>query len=286
MITLNTSSIPVVNYNKYQRNNTPSFTSSIPKESAFLNPLKKGFDKLTDKIAQCYTGPLFSSKITNWLAKKDNIGRIVDHMQAIGSYVISGMYMFQTLRNDNMDEDRRVTLAINQGLTLLASTAIAYFISNRLEKPWDKHVSAKYAANKLGFSMEQLEENVKKHQEKIKNIYLNKHPEDVELKKFKKPDLAHYIKEGLDNANLAGKLKGLAVLKSLIIFSSVYRFFGPVAVTPVATWLGNKLTGATKKIAPEQKTQAEDKQDASSDSINKEFNYTATKAAMARFLAK
>ena len=148
-----------------------------------------------------------------------------------------------------MDDDRKTTLAINQGLTLVASTAIAYLVSEKLVGPWNKHVSMKYAANKLNITTEQLAENLKKHQEKIKKLYADKHPEDIGLKKFKKPNLIHYVKEGSENSNLAGKLKGLDVLKSLIIFGSVYRFFGPVAVTPVATWIGNMITGANKKNA-------------------------------------
>lgn len=250
MITLNTS-ISSTNYS-YQRNTNPSFNGSMPTKSAFLNPLTKGFDKLTDGIARQYTGRLYSSKIANWLAHRNDVGRIVDHMQAIGSYIISGMYMLQTIRNKDMDEDRRRTLAINQGLTLVASTAIAYFVSERLVGPWNKHVSMKYAANKRGITVEQLEKELETHRAKIKKIYMEKHPEDVELKKFKKPNLVHYVEKSLKNDNLAGKLKGLDVLKSLIIFGSVYRFFGPVAVTPVATWIGNHLTGASKK-AKEQK---------------------------------
>ena len=257
MITLNTS---ISNSNqRYQRTSNPAFKGAMPQKSAFLNPITKGFDKLTDGIAKYYTGPLYSSKIANWLANRNDVGRIVDHMQAIGSYVISGMYMLQTIRNKDMDEDRRRTLAINQGLTLVASTAIAYLVSERLVGPWNKHVSMKYAANKRGISVEQLEKELEAHRAKIKKIYMEKHPDDIELKKFKKPNLIHYVEKSLKNDNLAGKLKGLDVLKSLIIFGSVYRFFGPVAVTPVATWIGNHLTGASPK-AKEQKNEAKPQQ--------------------------
>lgn len=268
MLTINTS---ISNYNNKYKNNISFKSGNIPQHSAFLNPLKKGFDKVTDKIAQYYTGPLFSNRITNWLSRRNDIGRIVDHMQAIGSYVISGMYMTQTLRNKNMDEDRRTTLAINQGLTLVASTAIAYFVSEKLVGPWNKHVSMKYAANKLNITTDQLEEKLKLHQEKIKKLYKDKHPDDIELKKFKKPNLIHYIEEGLENTNLAGKLKGLDVLKSLIIFGSVYRFFGPVAVTPVANWLGDKITGAGKKSTAQQEQDL---------TCNKENTYSGFNKAM------
>ena len=277
MITLNTS-ISNTNY-RYQRNSNPSFNGAMPTKSAFLNPFRKSFDKLTDGIAKYYYGPLVSSKITHWLSHRNDIGRIVDHMQAIGSYVISGMYMLQTIRNKDMDEDRRRTLAINQGLTLVASTAIAYLVSERLVGPWNKHVSMKYAANKRGISVEQLEKDLKAHQEKIKKIYTDKHPEDIELKKFKKPNLVHYLEEGVKNGDLAKKLKGLDVLKSLIIFGSVYRFFGPVAVTPVATWIGNMITGANKKQHDETANKEAENQ------ITNDFA-NITRPQMAKFLGK
>ena len=320
MITLNTS-IPYGN-NKYNKNTT-SFNGNLPVKSAFLNPFKKTFNKLTDGIGKYYYGPLISSRPANWLFHRNDISKIVDHMQAIGSYIISGMYMIQTLRNKDMDEDRRTTLAINQGLTLVASTAIAYFISNRLEKPWDENVTMKYAANKLDLSKDELDKRLKKHQDDIKQKYFTKHQDDIklenidinsmkklyknknksldkfdsyisdlikdksielELKKFKKPDLAHYLKEGIGNEDLAGKVRGLNVLKSLIVFGSVYRFFGPVAVTPVATWLGNKLTGASKKVTAENGQKAQQSIQQGKENIYNGFSEALGLNAKAKFL--
>ncbi len=268
-VTLNTTR-PDYSY-RYNNNSeknyasAQSFGGSMPIQSAFLNPFKKGMDKLTDKIAQYYTAPLFSSKITNWLSKKDNIGSIVDHMQTIGSVVISGMYMTQTLRNQNMDEKRKKTLAVNQGLTLVASTGIAYLFSHWFLGPWNNKISMPYAAKKLNTSVEQLEKDLNTHREKIKKLYIEKHPDDVELKKFKKPNLMHYVDKGLKDADLAGKLKGLDVLKSLIIFGSVYRFLGPVAVTPVANWIGDKLFGNTGKDKQAEAVKAQNQQKAETD---------------------
>ena len=38
----------------------------------------------------------------------------------------------------------------------------------------------------------------------------------------------------------------MGVLKKLAVFGTVYRFLGPVAVTPVANWIGNKLAANQK----------------------------------------
>ncbi len=252
---------------------SPSFKAGMPLKSAFLKPLEKGMDKVTDTIADYYTAPFaFSNKITNWLSKREKLDKVVGHMQTAGSFIISGMYMAQTLRNDKLDEDRKKTLAVNQGLTLLFSTAGAYFLDNKLANFWNNNVSDKYVAKHLNLSQDVpypverfsnmsaddikqyakaekkwrkeenlrlLKEGLKNHQEKIKKLYLENHPDDIELANFKKPNLMHYIEKGLKNKELTGKLKGLDALKSLLVFGTVYRFVGPVAVTPLANWLGN-----------------------------------------------
>jgi hypothetical protein len=157
-VTLNTS----ISHNQYNvRKQNPSFNGSIPRKSAFLKPFNKGYDKLVDKLTDYYEAPMYSNKLANWFSHRDDIGRIVDHMQTIGSFIVTGMYMLQTLRNQNMDEKRKKTLAINQGLTLLASTAIAHLVSEKLVGPWNKHVSMKYAANKLECSQDELAEKLK-----------------------------------------------------------------------------------------------------------------------------
>ena len=113
-ITLNT------NYNNQTyRNNTlsagarkfagsaysqPTFTAAT--NSKFLDPFKKAVDKSTDWLAKNYTARLYQSKLAKILANQgDRLGRIVNHMQVAGSVIISGMYMTQTLRNNQLDED-------------------------------------------------------------------------------------------------------------------------------------------------------------------------------------
>ena len=53
--------------------------------------------------------------------------------------------------------------------------------------------------------------------------------------------------------DLAKNLTGMNLLKKIMVFGTVYRFFGPVAVTPLATWVGNtflhKEEKETKKSA-------------------------------------
>lgn len=268
-------------------NQNTSFKGGVPLRSVFLKPFERGMNKLTDGIADYYSGFAFSNGVTNWLSKREKLDKVVGHMQTAGSVIISGMYMTKTLQNRNLDEERKKTLAVNQGLTLLFSTMGAYFLDNKLADFWNKHVSDKYIASHLNLAADKtypgiknpnmtkkeleqfikeekawrkaenirlMKEGLKKHQEYIKNLYLENHPDDIKLVKFKKPDLMHYIEKGLKNKELTGKLKGLNALKSLLVFGTVYRFIGPVAVTPVANWIGNIFfSGNTKKQVSETK---------------------------------
>lgn len=321
MITLNTS-YSTQNYNQKYR---PSFKGAdIPRNSAFLAPFKRGFKKTTDGITKGYSAKIFSSKLAAWLARRDNIGSIVDHMQTLGSFVISGMYMTQTLRNKEMDDKRKKTLAINQGLTLVASTAIAYVFSNLFEKPWDKHIAIGYAQSNL--PEHDVEKELKQHQIKTANNYMKKHRDEEDLKgyldklnsdpkfeklkdnideyvkvhpeeknlkilegysKFKKPNLVHFvenvIEKGLDDKPLTRRLNGLSALKSLIIFGSVYRFIGPVVVTPIASWIADKFihNGGT----PAQKANDKDIKQPAQQAQPQEVKTDAfVKPMMAKFL--
>ena len=40
-----------------------------------------------------------------------------------------------------------------------------------------------------------------------------------------------------------------SICKKLFVFGTVYRFIAPVAVTPIASWLGEKLVAGKKKAA-------------------------------------
>ena len=41
--------------------------------------------------------------------------------------------------------------------------------------------------------------------------------------------------------SIATASKGMPVLASLTVFTFIYRYFTPVAVTPIANYIGNKL---------------------------------------------
>ena len=211
--------------------NKPAFTGEIPipKKSKLLAPFHKGMDKFTTWLSDNYTSKLYTSKIAQVLAKKtDKLNSVVDHMQVMGSIIISGMYMTQTLKNKQLDEDRRRTLAINQGLTFALSTIGSYTIDNMLDSKWER-LTAKYAQKQTGDSsfIEKLAQHNKE-----------------KLAKFKATSVLDYIAQTTQDKGLESRLRGMGVLKKLVVFGTVYRFLAPVAVTPFATMIGNKLVHA------------------------------------------
>ena len=138
-------------YRQYNNNKQQTFTAGmeIPRASKLLNPLRKVRNAATDKIAEQYTARIYTSKLAEWLAgRTEKLSSVVDHMQVIGSVIISGMYMLRTMQNPKIDEDRKPTLAINQGLTFGLSTLCGYVLDSRLDNLWEKFTQ-KYAARQL-----------------------------------------------------------------------------------------------------------------------------------------
>lgn len=55
-----------------------------------------------------------------------------------------------------------------------------------------------------------------------------------------------------DTQILKNKLRGIRLLGPIVIFTTIYRFIGPVVVTPIANAISNKIQ-ANKKVKAEQK---------------------------------
>ena len=240
----------------------------LPSGSKFLEPLNKGFDAFTDKIARYYTKPLYQSKAGKWLAWQKDSDQIVNHMQSIGSIIVSGMYMSLTLKNKNMDEETKKKLSINQGLTWLAATLGAYGLDSVLDSIWDKHVSLKHASKFLcdpenkEFADKQvlykkLVDDWEKHNKELKKMFDAKPAAEKKgflglRKKFKPISATKFIEKTFNNGELVKELKGLDVIKSLVIFGTMYRFISPVAVTPIANMIGDLIFTKHEKKAEQQ----------------------------------
>lgn len=273
-ITLNTNQFnSQYQYNSNSRNisrknsaisyNQPSFKGieEIPAKSNLLNPFKRGFNRLTLWLANNYTQKLYNSKLANFLANHSKkLDGVVDHMQVIGSVVISGMYMTQTLRNKQFDDDRKRTLAVNQGLTFAFATLGSYVVDRSLDSWWEK-ITLKYAQKQLGNN--KLGEQINKENKTIiQNAEKKLGKVWKEIPKKQRPKLLNtlkYIEDNLPDPGLESRLKGMGVLKKLIIFGSIYRFIVPVAVTPFANKLGERIAKIRHKDKTDENIISNDK---------------------------
>ena len=253
-ITLNTNQFNS-QYNNYSTNNNkpqkrytgnsyntqPSFKGiEIPTTSKVLAPFHRLMNSITSWISRNYTDKLYTSKIAEYLAKKtDKLGSVVDHMQVMGSIIISGMYMTETLRNKQLDEDRRRTLAINQGLTFAVSTIGSYVIDDMLDSKWEK-LTTKYASKELGD--DKLAEKIAKYNQELEATFNAEQLKGIKAKntKFKPATVLKYVEDNIPNTSLEKRLRGMNVLKKLVVFGTVYRFLAPVLVTPIANNLGER----------------------------------------------
>ena len=231
----NYQNISTANYS-YQ----PSFKGgiSIPAKSNFLasfrNAIDKGLDTMYEGISKHFSKHLYESGIAVWLSKQAGIGKIVNHMQSLGSIIISGMYMSQTLRS-NMDDDTKKKLALNQGLTWVVATVGAYIFDNALDSAWDKKVNIKFARRFLG--VPDLAKEFENYNESFKKAC------ELAGEKFKPKSVLDFFQDKkypeYNNKTLLSKIGGLNILKSLVVFGTVYRFLSPVAVTPIANMIGD-----------------------------------------------
>lgn len=234
--------------NQYRQNFTAAKSTIIldaveqeatKKTSSLFDPLEKAYDKVTDTVAQKFT-----SKITEWSAlhkvaeKFKDSKNLFQYCMTTGAIITSGMYMQQTYTNKKLDKDRRNTLVVNQGLTLALSTAGSFLLDKYL-KNWWENVTARFAGHLL---------NDKNFHENFVNKKKNIMTENKALAKDAKkklPSLDKTIRQNskfkamseTDAKTLMSKVKGMGVLRSMIVFGFVYRFFVPVAVTKPA----NKL---------------------------------------------
>lgn len=161
-----------------------------------------------------------SEKIQNVSEKLAKIpGEMTEHMATLGSVLTSATYMYKTLKNKDLDSDKRKTLAVNQGLCCVIPAIGAYTVSKLLRK-FRKNAEFKYCGLK---------------------------EQQIALGQISKEE-AKILKE-----TFGDKLKGFNALTSLITFTLIYRYLTPVLITPVANWIGRKLNGEDEKEQPNQK---------------------------------
>ena len=106
---------------------------------------------------------------------------------------------------------------------------------------------------------------VDKFDKKYKETYKSMNPDIVEMsKKYENllnkyannPEQLKIITEGekyktlrSSYKSLNNKMTGIKLLGPIVIFTTIYRFVGPVVVTPFANWISEKIEPHNKKQA-------------------------------------
>lgn len=173
--------------------------------------------KVTNWLSENYVLKLLNSdKLQNFVEGFDKKFKkpMTDVMTISGSFAMSSSYVVGTLTNKDFKDkkDRRNTLAINQALGFVVPTILGSWISSKI-RPMVKKVTYKFVGQQ-NQRIKLLEQNGK----------ITKEAAEKSLK------------------TVARAAKGVPVLASLTVFTFIYRYFTPVAVTPIANFLGNKLS--------------------------------------------
>lgn len=236
------------------------------KFNKYMRKLTKGVTKLFDKVENVFAEKVIPKVFDNKFFDKTSVkfqdsDNLFKHFLAIGSAITSGMYIYKTLTNKKMDEDRKKTLSVNQFLTFVLSTTGAYTLDGSLSSWWQK-MTAKYASASLedpAIYTDYLKEveRVAKENKSIKQF--NKTVSKLEKKDLLNLKVADFIKERLpkylvnksEQNEFMNLIKGMGFLKSMLVFALVYRYIVPVAVTKPANLLCEKYL-AYKKSKSQQ----------------------------------
>lgn len=205
--------------------------------------VKSSYDKASDKISQKNSNtPSFKGNpgfVVRNIAK--GVGKLADtnkfrqfiewfkeqknwfpHLIAGESLWLSGFYMQQTAKSKNIEKDQKLPMILNQGITALLCTWGAYKLDGVINKRLDAYKEVYKRMNPDMVRKSNLYDNLLKR-------YAN-NPEILE--KLAKVDKY----KPLRNANkiLNNRLVGIRLLGPIVIFTTIYRFIGPVVVTPIA----------------------------------------------------
>src|SRR5574344_3159954 len=153
----NSSSIKSYNNSTFgKRQSQISFSAKPPKASGALSSIIEKVATQTVKIIDTK----HVEKLVNATQKHKGLTeKLTSHLIVLGSTILSGFYVLKTLNNKQMDEKKRKTLAVNQGLVWLASTVMAYAFVGWARKAFNKHVIDRFmdVNTKNGMSKKELE---------------------------------------------------------------------------------------------------------------------------------
>ncbi len=188
--------------------------------------LAKGIGKVADTS--------YARRFINWFAEKKNW---MPHLIAGESLWLSGWYMQRTARSKNIEKDQKLPMILNQGITAILCTIGAYMLDGVIKNKLEKYKETYKSMNPDIVEMSKKYEN-------LLNKYAN-NPE--QLKIITEGEKYKTLRSSYKSLN--NKMTGIKLLGPIVIFTTIYRFVGPVVVTPFANWISEKIEPHNKKQA-------------------------------------
>lgn len=142
----------------------------LKQESKFFAGIKRFFKPATDlctkyagklvegiakKFGKLLNTDLALSVVKRTMEDKKFAENLLSHLIVLGSTLLSGFYVLRTLQNKNLEEDKKKTLAINQGAVWGVSTLLGYtldkVINNQVNrfKAKFKYINNNYVDEKV-----------------------------------------------------------------------------------------------------------------------------------------
>ena len=194
------------------------------------NMVTEGLAKGIGKVADTN----YVRRFVNWLAEKKNW---FPHLIAGESLWLSGWYMQRTARSKGIEKDQKLPMILNQGITALLCTIGAYMLDGVIKNKLEKYKETYKSMNPDIVEMSKKYEN-------LLNKYAN-NPE--QLKIITEGEKYKTLRSSYKSLN--NKMTGIKLLGPIVIFTTIYRFVGPVVVTPFANWISEKIEPHNKKQA-------------------------------------
>ena len=203
-------------------NATGSKGGNNPSFKGIGNAVTEGIAKGLGKVAD--TG--YAKRFINWFAEKKEW---FPHLVAAESLWLSGWYMQRTARSKTIEKDQKLPMILNQGITAILCTIGAYkldhVIKNKLENYKETYKRMNPELVRKSELYEDLLKSFANNTEMLEKI--TKHAKYEDLRKA--------------NKLLNNRMTGIRLLGPLVIFTTIYRFIGPVVVTPFTNWISEKI---------------------------------------------
>ena len=245
----------------------PKFTGVASVATAATEKASEGlYGKFTEWLANNYYKRFYNSKTAKFIVDHTNSPKwnnMTAHMSALGSTLISGMYVVKTLENDKLDPEKRKTLAINDGLTWLISTGCAYGLDGWLGERCSNAITravANYLHNNPASKKTEIfgDWDPKNLKIMMKEWYKHVKPDSKEGQKLLQElgnqsysNIRDFNLDVLKDIKITHQIDGLSAMKSLFVFGMVYRYLVPVLVMKPANWIGNYVHAKKAQKAQE-----------------------------------